>query len=186
MNKITVNRRSLLRIYEEDSRICYEKQNCENISLCKEGLHHLARPVLGFYEMLRVCIEAAIIIEPYDTFVGRILEFLNFSSTYEQNIKGNIDCRDNYFYRWSKRTMEMVLNSYYLESGYNLDVTLGWINGKSPLNRYSIIRRLSALGTWTIGFVPGNQDNYMTAVILPGRNLPPKPIDIMESKGQKQ
>ena len=58
-----------------DSRVSYHKENCENLSFasqsfdlvfCKEGLHHLARPVQGLYEMLRVSRKAVIFVESYD------------------------------------------------------------------------------------------------------------------------
>lgn len=168
-------------IMENNPRISYQKQNCENISLksqsydlvlCKEGLHHLARPVQGLYEMLRVSKNATIFIEPYDTAVGRILDVFNLRSMYERNMSGNILHRDNFVFRWSKRNLQQLLNSYYLESGYHLDITLGWLSGRFSLHRSKYIRRCSAISGWAFSFIPGCYGNYMTAIILPGSDIP--------------
>jgi len=164
-----------------DERISYQKQNCENISLnsrsfdlvfCKEGLHHLPRPVLGLYEMLRICTRAAIIIEGYDTPLIRVLEIFNLTSAYETNTQVNICRRDNFVFRWSKRHLQLILNSYYLDSGYQLDITLGWLSGRFSLHRSKLIRYLSAVCGWGIGFIPGCYGNYLEALILPGSDIP--------------
>ena len=51
----------------------YQTENCEALSfadksfdyvLCKETFHHLVRPYIALYEMLRVCRSAVILIEP--------------------------------------------------------------------------------------------------------------------------
>ena len=42
------------------------KDNSFDIIFCKEALHHLPRPIIGIYEMLRVASEAVILIEPID------------------------------------------------------------------------------------------------------------------------
>jgi ubiquinone/menaquinone biosynthesis C-methylase UbiE len=53
----------------------YSKADAENlpfedgqfdVTFAKESLHHLPRPTIGIYEMLRVSSKAAIFIEPYD------------------------------------------------------------------------------------------------------------------------
>ena len=92
-----------------DPRISYRIENSEQLALesrsfdlvlCKESLHHLARPVLGLYEMLRVCRRAALWIESYATFAGRAFERLGWSSVYETQQVGNLAARDNYVYRF--------------------------------------------------------------------------------------
>lgn len=174
----------LQEIQKTDSRISYQRQNCESISLnsrsfdlvfCKEGLHHLARPVLGLYEMLRICRKAAIIIEPYDTLLGKALEFLGLTTVYESGRAGGRTQRNNFVYRWNLRQLQFVLNSYYLQSGYHVDMTTGWMSGRYNLNRFKLIRRLSAIVGWAVSLVPGCRGNYMTAVIKPRTDIPPDP-----------
>ncbi|NQT07036.1 MAG: class I SAM-dependent methyltransferase, partial [Candidatus Omnitrophica bacterium] len=73
----------------KNKKMSYGIENAESLSypdgsfdlvFCKEGLHHLARPMLGLYEMLRVCRKAVIIVEPYETWLGNILEKFNLTS----------------------------------------------------------------------------------------------------------
>jgi SAM-dependent methyltransferase len=170
-----------------DPRIRYEKQNCESLGFasrsfdlvfCKEALHHLARPVQGLYEMLRVCREAALVIEPYDTQLDGVLRRFGLSTVYESNQLGNLALRDNFVYRWSRAQLEALLNSLYLQSGYSLELTLGWLSSRFNGHRRRAVRRLAAVTGWLIGFVPGSPGNYMTALIVPGSDLPPDPAPL--------
>lgn len=172
---------------KNDSRIKYEKQNAECLTLasrsydlviCKEGIHHLARPVLGFYEMLRLTKSAAIIIEPAETSVGRLLEMLGLSSVYEQTKINNISIRDNYVFRWNLGMFKSLLNSYYLKSGYKLDVTLGWMTSKFNAHPSKFVRVLASIAGYFISYVPGSKGNYLSAMIVIGNDMPPEPISI--------
>lgn len=171
----------------EDDRCQYIQQNSECLTLesrsfdlviCKEGIHHLARPVLGVYEMLRLTRGAILVIEPADTLAGRLLERFGLASVYETNQSGNIRYRDNYVYRWSVRQFDTLLKSYYLESGYKLDVTVGWMSSKFNANAKAWLRRSAALVGWLASLMPGARGNYMTALIISGRDAPddPKPL----------
>lgn len=172
---------------EADLRISYQRQNCESISLdsrsfdlvfCKEGLHHLARPVLGFYEMLRLSRKAVIFIEPYDTALGRMFEILDLSTKYEPNQGFNIHSRVNFVYRWDKRHLQSILNSYYLESGYYVEITLGWMSARLFTNPHRLIRRSAAIAGWMLSFLPGSRGNYMTSLIMLGNNIPADPVPV--------
>ena len=167
-----------------DARVHYERQNAERLAIdsrsfdlvfCKESLHHLARPVLGLYEMLRVCRQAVVVIEPFDTHLERLLERLGWSTVYERNQAGNVELRDNHVYRWSARSLEALLNSLYLESGYTLELTVGWMSSRFNGHPSRAVRRFSGLAGWLLGFVPGSRGNLMTALIAPGSDLPSDP-----------
>jgi SAM-dependent methyltransferase len=167
-----------------DPRVRYEKRNCERLGyasrsfdlvFCKESLHHLARPVLGLYELLRVCRAAALVLEPYDSQLDALLRRLGLSSVYESNQLGNLALRDNFVYRWDRRQLEQLLRSLYLESGSELELTLGWMSSRFNGHRVRAVRRCAALAGWLAGFVPGSRGNYMTALIVPGSDLPPDP-----------
>jgi len=68
----------------------YSKENLESLSfnnesfdfvLCKESFHHLPRPYLGLYEMLRVSKIGVVLLEPYDREINpspmmKIFEFI--------------------------------------------------------------------------------------------------------------
>ncbi|MBM3883621.1 MAG: glycosyltransferase [Verrucomicrobia bacterium] len=152
-----------------DRRFSCEVQNAEALPypsgsfvlvFCREGLHHLARPWLGVYEMLRVCRKAAIVIEPYDTLAGRVLERLGRSSVYEVNQHRNLRFRDNYVFRFSRGGLESMLNCYCVRSGYRLELTLGWLSGKVNLHPNRMLRSAGAFTGWLLGFTPGSPGNY--------------------------
>ena len=162
----------------------YERQNGEavrhdsqsfDLVFCKEGLHHLARPILGLYEMLRIARRGIVVIEPFDTLAGRVFEKLGIATVYEQNQADNIAYRDNYVYRFTRRQLQALLNSYYIDSGYRLEVTLGWLSTRMVLRRGPFLRRILLLAGWLMSFIPGSPGNYMTAIIQPGADLPPDP-----------
>ena len=174
----------LREIAAADPRVRYEKQNCERLGyasgafdlvFCKEALHHLARPVQGLYEILRVCRGAALVLEPYDSQLDGLLRRLGLSTVYESNQLGNLELRDNFVYRWSRKELEFLLKSLYLESGSSLELTLGWLSSRFNGHPKRAVRRFAALAGWLVGFVPGSRGNYMTALIAPGRDLPPDP-----------
>jgi len=98
----------------------YSKENIESLSfddgqfdfvLCKETLHHLPRPYIGLYEMLRVSKVGVVLIEPYD-------RFLNASSIEKlgnwmlKKLKGRMhdlyEPSGNYKYPISKREIEKI------------------------------------------------------------------------------
>ncbi len=168
-----------------DPRVTYRVENAEHLSLpsrsfdlvfCKESLHHLARPVLGLYEMLRVCRRAALWIEPCDTLAGRLFERFGLASVYETRQLGNLSARDNFVYRWNRRQIECLLASYYLRSGYTLELTQGWMSSRFNAHASAAVRRTAALAGFGLGLVPGSRGNYLTALVLPGNDLPPDPL----------
>jgi len=178
---------ALLRAADDDPRIRYQRQNLESLPFesgsfdlvfCKETLHHLARPVLGLYEMLRVCRRGAILIEPCESQFNRVLERVGLSSVYETDQSGNPHGRDNFVYRWNRGNLESLLSSYYLESGYGLDWTVGWMSARYNAAAAPVVRRAAAIAGWLLGFVPGSRGNYATALITPGRDLPPDPAPL--------
>ncbi len=172
--------RALLR----DSRLRYELANAERLPypsasfdlvLCKESLHHLARPVQGLYEMLRVCRRAAVMIEPWDDGLPRLLERLGVARLYERGQVHNVRGRDNHVYRWSRRGLETLLRSLYLDSGFDLDLQVGWLSVRALVRAPRPLRRLAALGGFAASYLPGMRGNLVTALIEPGRDLPPDP-----------
>jgi len=98
----------------------YSKENVEALSfednsfdfvLCKETFHHLPRPYIGLYEMLRVSKIGVVLIEPYDRFTNAsiIAEFANWIL---RKLKGEIhdlyEPSGNYKYSISKREIEKI------------------------------------------------------------------------------
>ena len=146
-----------------------------DVVLCKEALHHLARPVLGLYEMLRVARRGVVFVEPWQTPGVRVLERLGLATRFERNQRGNLLLRDNYLFRWSRSQLVALLTSLYLESGARLEVTLGWSSSRVLAHRLRAVRRLGALAGWGASFLPGARGNLASVLITPGAALPPDP-----------
>ena len=168
-----------------DNRFSWAIHNAEALTypsrsydlvFCKEGLHHLARPVLGVYEMLRVCRRTVIFIEPYRTIAGNVLERIGLGSVYETNQHRNLHFRDNYVFRFNLSLMDSLLNSYYLRSGYKLDLGLGWLSGKVNSHPNKWVRTAGTIMGWLLSFIPGSRGNYMTALVIPGADVPLDPL----------
>jgi hypothetical protein len=59
--------RGLIRDYAAHNAECFSlADDAVDIVFCKEAFHHLPRPALGFYEMIRISRTALVFIEPID------------------------------------------------------------------------------------------------------------------------
>jgi len=98
----------------------YSKQNLESLSfkdesfdfvLCKETLHHLPRPYIGLYEMLRVSRIGVVLIEPYDRFINSSA-FGKAANWLLKKLKGELhdlyEPSGNYKYPISTREIEKI------------------------------------------------------------------------------
>jgi SAM-dependent methyltransferase len=78
------------------------KSESFDLVIVQDGLHHLASPVRGFTEMLRIARVGVIFVEPHDALVGKII-----GTKWEQN--GDAI---NYVFRWTHKLVEQVASSY--------------------------------------------------------------------------
>jgi ubiquinone/menaquinone biosynthesis C-methylase UbiE len=76
-------------------------------SFIAASLHHLPRPILGLYELLRVSKHGIIVMEPNDSFLTRFATSIGMIQEYE--VSGN------YVYRISKRDVCKVARSGYCD-----------------------------------------------------------------------
>jgi SAM-dependent methyltransferase len=95
-----------------------------DVVLVQDGLHHLASPVAGFTEMLRICRRAAVFLEPHDSFVGRRLGR-------EWEVNGPAV---NYVFRWSRRLVEQI-SSGYLGQGRSVNLSFAFWHHNVVLER---------------------------------------------------
>ncbi len=172
------------RALEADRRLRYELANGEalriasrsfDLVLCKEALHHLARPLQGLYEMLRVARRAVAFVEPWDCALGRCLERVGLATRYEGDQAGNSGQRDNHVFRFDRHLLEGLLRSLYLESGAVLELRVGWLSSRAFAHRRRAVRRLSALVSAAASRLPGARGNLVCALVVPGADLPPDP-----------
>jgi ubiquinone/menaquinone biosynthesis C-methylase UbiE len=98
---------------QDAEKITYDNQSFDFV-LCKNTLHHLARPYLGIYEMLRVARKAVIIMEPQDPKINEDLKtqadgaFEEFQALKFGNNDFFFEKCGNYIYRLSQRELEKV------------------------------------------------------------------------------
>jgi SAM-dependent methyltransferase len=174
-------------IAARDPRVVYELANGEalpyasrsfDLVLCKEALHHLARPVLGLYEMLRVCRHRAVIVEPWDCALLRGFDRLGWTTRIERGQVENLVARDNHVFHFGLRMLEALLASYYLESGARCDVRVGWLSTRVLMPRPARVRRALLAAGWVASHLPGAAGNLATVSIEPGNDLPPDPLPL--------
>ena len=101
----------------------YRKENAESLSfpdeafdyvLCKEAFHHFPRPMIAFYEMLRVVRKGIVLIEPDDHYINHGIGDFIFRKTKDllRTLMGKQDQRHafetvgNYVYCLSRREIE--------------------------------------------------------------------------------
>ena len=115
----------------------YRKENAEALSfadgsfdyvLCKNSYHHFPRPMLAFYEMLRVARRAIVLIEPDDHYVNEKLAELAFRRVKDlfrrlgrkESQQHVFEPVGNYVYSLSRREVEKAalgLNLKYVAFG---------------------------------------------------------------------
>lgn len=99
----------------------YKRMNAENITetdnaydfcFCKEALHHLPRPPIGLYEMLRVARKGVVLIEPQEhkpRILDRLKKFMKLRIREDQSI--HFEPVGNYIYRISLRQLSKIMNA---------------------------------------------------------------------------
>ncbi|MEM7410546.1 MAG: class I SAM-dependent methyltransferase [Myxococcota bacterium] len=173
-------------------RLTYELANAEalpyagssfDLVLCKESLHHLPRPALGLYEMLRVCRHRAVFLEPWDCAVLAGFDRLGLTTRFERNLDANLQGRDNFVYRWSARGIESLLASYYIDSGERAEVDVGWLSTRILMARTPRVRKALLAAGWAMSWLPGGLGNHATVALVPGENRPADPAPVSEIPG---
>src|SRR5437016_14080000 len=72
-------------------------------AIVRDGLHHLARPLKGLYELERVSREGFAILEGQDSWLVRLLVRLRMGE--------NWDPAGGYTYRFTRRELQKIFNS---------------------------------------------------------------------------
>lgn len=170
----------LKKLLKKDKRLSYKKADMQKLSFknssfdlvfVKEAIHHTALPIKAFYEMLRVSKKAIILIEPNETLLGNFLERLGLTSMYEKNFHKNKPLRDNYVYRWRKKEILKILNSYFLKSDYKVIFSEFWLSNRLYMKFPSLGRIFNFFG-WLASFFPVSNGNYLSCTIFKGKDNP--------------
>ncbi len=96
-------RNATLRCYCMDAESLAFPDGAFDWAIVREGLHHLARPVKGLYELERVSREGFAIMEGQDSFMVRLLVALGLGD--------RKDPAGGYIYRFSRREIEKILST---------------------------------------------------------------------------
>lgn len=175
---------ALERLCDASPALRYELANAEalpypsasfDLVLGKEVLHHLARPVQGLYEMLRVCRRRAVFVEPWQCAGLAALDRLGLTTRFERGQQGNLATRDNHVHRFDRRQLDALLASYYLDSGARCEAQVGWLSSRVLMRRVGALRTALLAAGWAASWLPGASGNLATVAIEPGRDLPPDP-----------
>lgn len=101
-------------------------------AIVREGLHHLARPVKGLYELERVSREGFAILEGQDSLIVRLLANLGLAE--------NWDPAGGYVYRFSRREIRKIFSSLLTLSQWQ--IWSGWLPfGSDALKYFPFLRR---------------------------------------------
>jgi ubiquinone/menaquinone biosynthesis C-methylase UbiE len=92
----------------------------------RDGLHHLARPLKGLYELERVSRDGFAILEGQDSLIVRLLERLGLAESW--------DPAGGYVYRFSRREIHKVFSS--VQTLARLCVYTAWLPFGSDVLRY--------------------------------------------------
>ncbi len=86
-------------------------------AIVRDGLHHLARPLKGLYELERVCREGFVILEGQDSLPVRMLSRVGIAE--------NWDPAGGYVYRFQRRELHKVFSS--LQSVSEWKIHTAWL-----------------------------------------------------------
>ena len=101
-------------------------------AVVRDGLHHLARPVKGLYELERVSREGFAILEGQDSCLVRLLVKLGLGE--------NRDPAGGYVYRFGRRELYKILSSVQTVSRWQVYTT--WLPpGSDAVKHFSVVMR---------------------------------------------
>jgi ubiquinone/menaquinone biosynthesis C-methylase UbiE len=92
---------------QNNERLTFE-DNTFDYSFVAAALHHLERPHLGLYELLRVSKKGLIVIEPNDSWLTRLATNLGLATEFEKECK-------NYVFRYNKRDVQKISKAMFFD-----------------------------------------------------------------------
>ena len=106
--------------FQNAQKLTY-KDNSFDYVVIHAAIHHCSMPHNTLIELFRVAKKGILAFESRDSFVMKILERLNLTTTYEHGAVFYSDCMyggvnnteiPNYVYRWTEREIEKTINTY--------------------------------------------------------------------------
>jgi ubiquinone/menaquinone biosynthesis C-methylase UbiE len=127
-------RNPALQCIEMDSEMLAFADRSFDWAIVRDGLHHLARPLKGLYELERVSREGFAIVEGQDSCVVRLLVKLGLGE--------NWDPAGGYVYRFTRRELQKVFNSIQTVSDWQ--IYTAWLPpGSDAIKHFSVAMDLA-------------------------------------------
>lgn len=165
------------------------EDNSFDYILCKEALHHMPRPMLAIYEMLRVARKAVILIEPQDKVIdlpivrdssywfevnGNNISFgskANNQTLSTQMIDWWEDGLSNYVYTISKREIRKICCGMglpaYSVKGFNDFFEPNWASQPATDDSEGFIKTQEQIKLWDyVCSMSGKPSSYLTAILF--------------------
>jgi len=124
------------------------------------ALHHLSRPNVGLYELLRVSKYGLIVNEPNDSWLTRLAAEFGFVKEIEKS--------GNYVYRYSKREIQKIANSLF--SKYEIDRFFAIHRIAKNKSEFVLLKALNTLSN----LVFPSMGNHITFIIFKQKSQFPK------------
>ena len=109
-------------------------------SFIAASLHHLPRPILGLYELMRVSKEGVIVIEPNDSWLTRIATALGLATEVEES--------GNYVYRLSKHDVARIAKSLFVR--FEVDRFFAIHRIAKTKGEFFVLKILNGLANWIV------------------------------------
>ena len=123
-------RNPALRCMKMDSEMLAFADGSFDWAIVRDGLHHLARPLKGLYELERVSREGFAILEGQDSWLVRLLVRLRLGE--------NWDPAGGYTYRFTRRELRKLFNSVQTVSRWQIHTT--WLPpGSDAVKHFSVV-----------------------------------------------
>src|SRR5207244_10696890 len=104
-------------------------------AIVRDGLHHLARPLKGLYELERVSREGFAILEGQDSWLVRLLVRLGLGEDW--------DPAGGYTYRFTRRELQKIFHSVQTVSSWQIQTT--WLPPASDgVKHFSVVMDFAA------------------------------------------
>jgi len=131
--------------------------NSFDYSFVAESLHHLSKPTLGLYELLRVAKYGVIVIEPNDSILTRIATSLGLAHRVEE--------LGNYVFRFSKKDVVKIASSLFYDYSVTRFFSIHRIAKTKP--EFLILKALNGIAN----IIYPHWGNYIVFVIRKTQSL---------------
>lgn len=142
----------------DSENLPFSEESFDYVFVC-DSLHHMARPYLGVYEMLRVAKRAVCIIEPHDCFLTRLATRLGFMQEFED--------AGNYVLKLSRHDIARLAKSLFVTyRTSSLFATDYGLFERIPPALRRILFPVFKIGTRCINKIAPSQGNTFVAAIF--------------------